>query len=75
MQELFRGFVELNYEGGVQRVEIYKDEDHIYAYVDENLADDVENAEEFKDSYGLKLYSTIEDFKRGNSISVDKVWV
>lgn len=74
MQELFNGFVEMNDGTGLLTVQIYKDGSIIDAYVGDRYATDVKSAEDFKSYYGLKLYSTIEDFKRGNSTDVYKVW-
>jgi len=76
---LFDGYVEIRYDGSLKTVQIYKDGSlpppmQIYAYVDDSIADDTQGPEDFKEQYGLKLYSTVEDFKRGTSIDIFKVW-
>lgn len=72
--EVFNGYVEMKDGSGVKKFELYLDEGDYYAYIDEEFVDDVFTAEDFAREYGLKLFVTLEDFKRGNSVDVLKVW-
>lgn len=73
MEQIYDGFVEMADGSGVKRVEIYKDSGIIRAYVDS--AHSVDSASEFVASYGRKLFNDLQDYKKGNSIGVERVWV
>lgn len=63
MRVLYDGYVYMDGDG-LQRVEIYDDDGFVYAYVGDNLCDDVSNAEGFARHYGSELWPSIDAFRR-----------
>lgn len=75
VETLYSGYVDLRDGGGIVPVEIYKDGDHIYAYVNGELADDADDAESFVGSYGENLYESLKDYRAANGAdSVFDYW-
>jgi hypothetical protein len=73
MNKNFRwaGYVYLR--NSIVTLELYYGDD-AYAYVDDNLADDVESLEQFKSAYGTTVADTMAGFFDGNSYLIDTVW-
>ncbi len=77
MEEIFRGFVQTRDENLIG-ISIYKTQVGkflVYNTVHEGMDDVWYDVDEFVSTYALKLYSTVEDFKRGDSISADRILV
>jgi hypothetical protein len=74
--QLFNGYVELVDGSGVKTVDIHQEqpEGYINAWVDGNLADDVETRDEFARSYGDKLFDSLEGYKNDEIIDLEEVW-
>lgn len=68
---LFGGYVDRINGEGVHTVEIYKDDDFYYAYVNGELADDVTSPEEFEDTYGFGLYTSLKEYRAENGALYD----
>jgi hypothetical protein len=70
----WEGYIELNNDRGLERIEIYSDPPFVDIYVNDELADDVEDKAYFADEYGSRFYKTLEDYKADNWLSIDEVW-
>lgn len=74
METLYDGYIETRYGRGVQTLELHRDKGFIYAYVNGDLADDVETVEEFAANYGTSIYRSLKDYQDTVSENIYDYW-
>jgi len=70
----FIDYIELNWGQGIQAIAIYEDTPYVNVWIDSELADDINNKMDLMTEYGDIFYKTLEDYKSGNSLTIDDVW-
>lgn len=73
----WEGYIELHNNRGVEKIAIYWNGDkvdYVDVYINDEMADDVEDKTYLSDEYGSRFYLTLEDYKANNWLSVEEVW-
>lgn len=71
---LYDGFVDCGADGLLPLQITKQDDGYISAWINGEMADDVEGVEEFADGYGESLYLSLQAYRDGNSESVFDIW-
>lgn len=71
---LFYGYIALKNKQGLKRIEIRKDQEYINVWIDDDLADDVQDVGYLIAEYGRNLYLSMDDYKQDKVIDVESVW-
>lgn len=71
----WNGYIELTGERGVVRCEVIpQNDDFVAVYVDEELADDVEDRDYFASEYGHRFFVSLDDYRDGRDLDLDDIW-
>lgn len=74
-ETFFNGYVELYGGEGIVQISIYPPSNgYVAVYVQGNHADDVDSKEELEGSYGEYFYTSLDDFRAGNTLGIEDVW-
>lgn len=73
--QTWTGYVELTRDRGLVRCDIMPSDDgYVAVYVDDDLADDVDDRQYFAKEYGDRFFATLADYRADKALNLDQVW-